>query len=358
MMPPANPMIANILGGDTTREHLRVSYAAFQRLVGRCGPQKRWGWSLEFEVRMHMVAACNQHGWFLVKKQSLNMSVVFQVMVFLFWLACGTSYRVVSVAFTMPRTTVFRVIEKVLQKVVSLMREIVRLPSLNSLPAVGQGFARLAGSAVFSQCAGAIDGCHIRIMCPPDLHDQYINRKLSYSIQMQGIVDNNGKFVDILAGYPGSVHDTRVFRNSAIFRQSLYPPAEYFIIGDSGYPCRKEPVTIITPFKEPGLTVEKRAFNHALSKARIVVEQSFGAMKTRWRSIFTNDLEVKLHKAVIVIAACALMHNICLSEGDVILVGQNDILPPLPPRRMQRDEAEAVELRNVLLRLYTIEQNQ
>lgn len=58
---------------------------------------------------------------------------------------------------------------------------------------------------------------YIRTNCPPALHDQYIDRKLDYAIQMQAVCDHEGKFIDIFIGYPGSVHDQRVISNSPIY---------------------------------------------------------------------------------------------------------------------------------------------
>ena len=95
-----------------------------------------------------------------------------------------------------------------------------------------------SGEFGYVQAVGAIDGSHVRIKCPPALHDQYINRKLDYSIQCQGVCDSNHKFLDICVGYPGSVHDTRVMYNSPLYYRRLYPPPGYYLLGDGGYPCR------------------------------------------------------------------------------------------------------------------------
>lgn len=35
---------------------------------------------------------------------------------------------------------------------------------------------------------------------------------------MQGTVNQNMKFFDVFIGYPGSVHDARVFKNSPLYR--------------------------------------------------------------------------------------------------------------------------------------------
>ena len=70
----------------------------------------------------------------------------------------------------------------------------------------------------FPQVAGAIDGTHIPIICPVENSSDYYNRKGFYSIIMQGLVDFRGLFMDVYIGWPGKVHDARVFSNSSIYR--------------------------------------------------------------------------------------------------------------------------------------------
>jgi DDE superfamily endonuclease len=63
---------------------------------------------------------------------------------------------------------------------------------------------------------GSIDGSHIQIDKPTERHDDYVNRKSYHSMVLQGICNEHKKFIDVFIGYPGSVHDARVFRNSDI----------------------------------------------------------------------------------------------------------------------------------------------
>ena len=37
---------------------------------------------------------------------------------------------------------------------------------------------------------------------------------------VQGAVDGTGKFIDAVAGFPGSAHDARVLRNSNIYQEA------------------------------------------------------------------------------------------------------------------------------------------
>lgn len=43
-------------------------------------------------------------------------------------------------------------------------------------------------------------------------------------------------------------------------------------------------------------------------------------MKTRWRAIFLHALEVDVSFAPDVIVACTVLHNVCLSNDDVLAV--------------------------------------
>lgn len=73
----------------------------------------------------------------------------------------------------------------------------------------------------------------------------------------------------------------------------------------------------MTPFREPlqGLIQERYNIHHA--KAHIIIEQAFGMMNTRWRSIFFKALEVDPTFVTAIITCCVVLHNICLGAGDI-----------------------------------------
>ncbi|KAL2082811.1 hypothetical protein ACEWY4_022629 [Coilia grayii] len=276
-------------GNSDMRTDFRLSRASFNALMDAIGRNGDHGWGPEISC-----------------------------LVFLFWLASGTSYRVVARAFDMPRTSVHRAIHTTSRKVASLFAQTIHHPSEEELVVVGAGFARLAGSAAFGRVAGSIDGCHIRVKPPARDADCYLNRKLFYSIQLQAVVDHTAKFLDVCVGYTGSVHDSRVLKNSPLYLEKKYPPPGYFLIGDGGYPCLSYPITLMTPYRQPLRNQLQAAYNSRLTKARVVVERAFGILKTRWRAIFLKALEVDILYVPEVIVCCTILHNICLSQGDVL----------------------------------------
>ncbi|KAJ4918382.1 hypothetical protein JOQ06_019547, partial [Pogonophryne albipinna] len=161
-------------------------------------------------------------------------------------------------------STVCRLVHTGVEKIAALRQEVIKLPPPGELEEVGQGFARLANSPA--------------------------------------VCDGKGFFV----GYPGSVHDTRVLKNSNIYKQALYPPSGFFLLGDGGYPCMEVPVAIITPYREPLQGRVQSRFNQHHARARSIVERAFGMMKTRWRLLFFKALEVHHTFVPSVITACAV----------------------------------------------------
>ena len=144
-------MLALYFDGVTNmRPDFRLSRASFHALMGAIGRDQ-------------------DHGW----------GTIIEALVFLFWLASGTSYRVVSRAFDMPWTSVHRAVHRTSGKIMALFCTIIHHPTAEELVVIGAGFAHLAGMPVFSRVAGAIDGCHIRVKPPSQDAACYINRKLS-----------------------------------------------------------------------------------------------------------------------------------------------------------------------------------
>ncbi|KAK3910749.1 Protein ANTAGONIST OF LIKE HETEROCHROMATIN PROTEIN 1, partial [Frankliniella fusca] len=71
-----------------------------------------------------------------------------------------------------------------------------------------------------------------------------------------------------------------------------------------------------------------------------------GLMQAGWRALFRRAIEVKLRKAVKVITACAILHNICIDAGDMDHA-------PVPVRRPPRprppvEEVSGDAFRNLL----------
>ena len=64
-----------------------------------------------------------------------------------------------------------------------------------------------------------MSGSHIRIVKPLVDKDSYVNRKQYFSIKLQGVVDHRKKFIDVFIGYPGSVHDAIVFKESPLYNE-------------------------------------------------------------------------------------------------------------------------------------------
>ncbi|XP_053497244.1 uncharacterized protein LOC128617975 [Ictalurus furcatus] len=93
----------------------------------------------------------------------------------------------------------------------------IRTPSEQEIKVIIQGFQDQWG---FRQCGGAIDGTHIGILAPRDSPADYYSCKGFYSVILQGVVDHCLRFWNINVGWPGKVHDARVFGNSSLYKRS------------------------------------------------------------------------------------------------------------------------------------------
>lgn len=183
--------------------------------------------------------------------------------------------------------------------------------SRHELKDTGKGFGHLAHHKAFDKAVG----CHFQVSPPNQNKEDYFNYKQFYSIQMQAICGSRGLFLNIFVGFLGSVHDTCVLKNSPVFVNAEYPPSGYFLLVDGGYPCIQWPIAIITPYKLPLQGRLEERFNNCLACARSIIERAYGLLKARWCT--TMAMEVKVAFCTQVVTACAVLHNISLTHGDV-----------------------------------------
>ncbi|KAG9073885.1 hypothetical protein FS749_014596 [Ceratobasidium sp. UAMH 11750] len=99
-------------------------------------------------------------------------------------------------------------------------------------------------------------------------------------------------------------------------RQRLFSEGE-FLIADGGYPL--SPYVLI-PFAKNELNVDRkrrREFNRKLSKARIVIEWTFGKLKARFPALTKLGAVRDMRDIYRAIEAMMVVHNICHDLGDV-----------------------------------------
>ncbi|XP_022681192.1 protein ALP1-like [Setaria italica] len=136
------------------------------------------------------------------------------------------------------------------------------------------------------------------------------------------------RFTFVIAGWPGSVHDMRVFKDALdkYGDKFPHPPEGKFYLVDSGYANR---TGYLAPYKGTKYYLpefragqipkgKKEHFNYAHSSLRNVIERSFGVLKNKWRIL--RDLpSYPMAKQSQIIIACMAIHNFIRESaiGDV-----------------------------------------
>lgn len=135
------------------------------------------------------------------------------------WRLCTNEpLKDISVRFGVSIATVCRTSEDIYELIYKNLRQkwLVNIDRTRGATpeVISKGFRQLHN---LPNVFGAIDGTHIRIAMPGADFKYYVNRKSYASIIMQAMVDAKGVFRHIFIGYPGSVHDARVYRNSPLY---------------------------------------------------------------------------------------------------------------------------------------------
>jgi len=240
-----------------------------------------------------------------------QINVNFQIAVFLRRLAIKGDIFTISSLFGISEGTVILYTNRTIKAILEIKNNYIKWPIEQYRHEVLDGFQKIGG---FPNVIGAIDGIHINLTNAPFKDPEvFFDRRKRYSIQCQAIVDYRGIFTNFLIGWPGSVHDARVYSNSDFYinRRSFIRDDD-FVLGDSAYPISP---FMITPFKVPQ-TPTQIQFNQLHSTHRIVVEHAFGRLKSRFTAL--KELNVKNVKTAIRLTECAIiLHNFLELNGEI-----------------------------------------
>nr|XP_058969847.1 putative nuclease HARBI1 [Pocillopora verrucosa] len=205
-----------------------------------------------------------------------------QVLIALRFYATGTFQRVIGDLFGVSVFAACRVIHKVSRAIAKQKRQFLSIPG--NLADVKRKFYDVGH---FPGVIGAIDCTHVRVICPNKENAMaFVNRKQFYSINVQAVCDSDAFITNIVARWPGSTHNSRIFENSNIAEKLRDGVLDGILLGDSGYACR---AYLLTP----------------------IIERCFGLRKRRFPCLHLG-LRTALPNILVIIVATAVLHNFAL----------------------------------------------
>lgn len=156
---------------------------------------------------------------------------------------------------------------------------------------------------------GSVDGKHINIRSPPHSGSDFYNYKNSFSTVLLAVADSDYNLIYVDVGAKGRGSDGGIFRNSSLFTaletNYLNIPNGFVIVGDDAFPLK---TYLMKPYSRRNMTLEERIFNYRLSRARRVIENTFGILVSKFR-IFEKPISLKLESVDDVVLACCSLHN-------------------------------------------------
>ncbi|KAK2845831.1 hypothetical protein Q7C36_010685 [Tachysurus vachellii] len=194
-------------------------------------------------------------------------------MVCVAFFASGAFLYSVGDAEQLNKATICHTIRSVCLAIKALADVFISFPGHRRLCDIKEEFYRIAVKRIyklqgncFPNVIGALDCTHIRIKAPSGAHEaDFVNRKSFHSINVQIVCNADCVISNVVAKWPGSVHDSRIFRASEIYQH--------------------------------------------LSQ----VEMAFGLLKARFHCL--HKLRVSPVRACDITVACAVLHNLaCLRK--------------------------------------------
>jgi hypothetical protein len=205
--------------------------------------------------------------------------------------------------------------KRALVAILSLEHKVVYWPAEDERKEMSR---RIKAVYYFPNCVGLIDGTLLILEMKPSLFgENYRSRKSNYALNMLVVCDEVGRVLYFLAGWPGSVHDNRVWRNCEMYLQpdTFFSSSEY-LLGDSAFVPGEH---MIPAFKHPpksNMPAEESKFNTYLAKPRVKSEHCIGLLKGRFP--WLKNIRITIHekkdlKEILkFVTAAVILHNLLI----------------------------------------------
>lgn len=235
-------------------------------------------------------------------QRGLPVPPLMSLLICLRYYATGSFQLLQADLFQVSQSTVSRIVSRISKKVASLRSRFIKLPAQAEISDIQRNFFRIAS---FPGVIAAIDCTHVPIESPGGSDSElFRNRKGYFSLNVQMACDSKLNILSLVAQWPGSVHDSRIFLNSSLCAKLESNEMSGLLLGDNGYPNKKY---LLTPVINPQTNAQRR-YNISHIATRNIVERMFGVLKRRFPCL-RRCLKLKLRTNLAVIVAVCTLHN-------------------------------------------------
>ena len=178
----------------------------------------------------------------------------------------------------------------------------------------------------FPHALGAIDGKHVVMQAPHNSGSEYFNYKKTHSIVLLAVCNARYEFLLVDIGDSGRQSDGSVYNNSHLGHaiennlldipkpekinpdsSKLYP---FVFVADDAFGLKPH---MMKPYPNQNQSIEQRIFNYRLSRARRVIENTFGIATSRFK-VFCRPIIAKTEKVKSITKAVVALHNYLMKK--------------------------------------------
>ena len=176
------------------------------------------------------------------------MPVLLQVLSGLYFFSTGSYYRVLadSCDISLSVSSICRMVHKFADVICIMKGHFIKFPTSQNQIIHNQN--KFFSQHRIPNIVGLIDGTRVQIIAPTENEDAYVNRLQYHSINCQIVVDSDSHIINIVAKWPGSVHDSTVLNQSSLaeYFENINRQAKGLLLGDAGYGCKS---WLLTPYR-------------------------------------------------------------------------------------------------------------
>ena len=229
------------------------------------------------QIRAHRVA---------IRSRWRRLDAGRQALLVLAHLRCGDTYARPAGGFALGTSTVYRYLRETIDLIAA------QAPTLDQV-------ARRAAALVWV----ILDGTQIPIDRVADQKPYYNGHKRRHTVNAQFLTDSRGRLLWTSPALPGSVHDLTAARRHGI--PETFTRHAVAGLADKAY--RAAGPTIAVPFKGKRLSVNQKAVNRSIAKARALGERGAATLKT-WKIL--TKLRCCPRRATPILAAITVLQHV------------------------------------------------